>query len=165
MRTRLAFLVMTVSIAVIAVACGRASQTDIDMALGITPTPTFSAAAILTSTAEAGSAAATKQAAIAALASPGGQGANVDLASAGDVTQGRVQFQIRCQQCHQPSGKGAAVALAGPGNAATKYTDAQLRDLVRTGVGHAQPPGPLNTTAISDRQLINIIAFIRSQSK
>ncbi len=165
MRTRLAFLLMTGAIAVIAVACGRASPRDIDMALGITPTPTLSADEMVTSTAVAIAAAATKQAAIAALASPGGEGANVNLAAAGDVTQGRTQFQIRCQQCHQPSGKGKAVALTGPGNASTKYTDAQLRDLLRTGTGHSTPPGPISTTTISERQLINIIAYIRSQSK
>jgi mono/diheme cytochrome c family protein len=163
MRTRLAFLVMTVSVAIVAVACGRASKEEIDAALGITPTATFSAEQVISSTAEAASVAATRQAAIAALASP--QGADVDLASAGDVTQGRLQYQLRCQQCHQPSGNGPAAALSGPGNPATTFTDAQLRDLVRTGEGHAKPPGPLNTTAISDRQLINIIAFIRDQSK
>src|SRR5829696_2800462 len=53
MRTRLTFLVATLGIAVIAVACGRASQADIDSALGITPTATLSADQIATGTANA----------------------------------------------------------------------------------------------------------------
>jgi hypothetical protein len=54
--------------------------------------------------------------------------------------------------------------VSGAGNPATKYTDQELQQLVRTGEGHASPPGPLNAVTISDRQLINIIAFIRDQS-
>lgn len=164
MRRRLAFLVMTIAIAVVAVACGRASQNQIDAALGITPTVTLSAADMATGTSQAVITLATRQAAIASLASPGSGGSPVSFAAAGDIVQGRTQFMIRCQQCHQPSGAGRAPALKGPNNPAVALTDEGLRELVRSGVGHAAPPGPLNEVAISDRQLINIIAYIRDQS-
>lgn len=164
MRRRLSFLVATFAVAVIAVACGRASQKDIDAALGITPSPTLSVAQIATGTASAASAQQTRTAALAAIGSPG-SGSPVSLAAAGDIVQGRTQFQLRCARCHNPNGNGSAPALAGAGNPATKYTDQELENLVRTGQGHASPPGPLNAVTISDRQLINIIAFIRDQSK
>lgn len=164
MRRRLTLLISMLGIAVIAVACGRASETDIDAALGITPTATLSAEMVATGTAAAAVAEQTRAAAFLALASPG-SGSPVSLAAAGDVVQGKTQFQLRCSRCHQPSGSGSASALVGPENPATKYTDEQLRDLVRTGEGHASPPGPLTSVTISDRQLINIIAFVRDQSK
>src|SRR4051812_10238400 len=53
MRRRLFFLVSTLCVAFVAVACGRASQKDIDAALGITPTVTLSAGQMSTGTAGA----------------------------------------------------------------------------------------------------------------
>lgn len=167
MRKRLIFLITTFGIAVIAVACGRATQEEIDSALGITPTATFSAEQIATGTELAISADQTRSAALAAIEN-GGSGSPVSLADAGDVVQGKTQFQLRCLNCHKVSGSGVAPSLAGVDNPATKYTDIELRDLVRTGVGHVDertPPGPLSSVTISDRQLINIIAYIRSQAK
>jgi mono/diheme cytochrome c family protein len=151
MRTRGSFLIMTLAIALVAVACGRASQKDIDSALGITPTATLSAAEIATGTSQA-IADATKQAqALAALSSPGSGGSPVSLAAAGDVVQGRTQFMIRCQQCHQPAGTGTGPALTGPNNPAVAMTDEQLEALIRTGVNHSTPPGAFTTIDISDR--------------
>jgi mono/diheme cytochrome c family protein len=164
MRTRLSFLVVVLGLAVVAVACGRASDEDILSALGITPTATFSAEQMATGTAAALIEEQTRTAAIAEIES-GSSGSPVSLAAAGDVVQGRTQFQVRCARCHQPSGASTGPALAGAGNAASTYTDQELFDLVRTGNGHATPPGPLTAVTISDRQLINIIAFIRDQSK
>jgi mono/diheme cytochrome c family protein len=126
----------------------------------------LSIAQIATGTSEAALEAQTRTAAIAQLSSPGaGGGSPVSLAAAGDVVQGKTQFQIRCARCHNPSGSGSAPSLAGPGNPSTALSDQQIFDLVRTGEGHASPPGPLTTVTISDRQLINIIAFIRDQSE
>src|SRR5688572_5165364 len=129
MRTRLFFLLATFGIAVVAVACGRASQSEIESALGITPTATFSAEQIATGTANA------------ALAQASG---------AGDVTQGKTQYQLRCLNCHRPNNTMNAPVLSGPDNPATLLTDAELEALVRTGQGHSTPPGPLNEVTISE---------------
>lgn len=162
MRRRLSFLVATIAVAFIAVACGRASPKEINSALGITPTATLSAEMIATGTAEADIAQQTRTAAIAA-ADAGGS--PVSLALTGDVVQGRTQYQLRCLNCHRANNNVNAPVLSGPDNPATQLSDQALIDLVRTGEGHATPPGPLNEVTISERQLINIIAFIRDQSK
>ena len=92
-------------------------------------------------------------------------GSPVAIALAGDVVQGRTQYQLRCLNCHRPNNAVSAPVLAGPDNPAVELSDQQLIDLVRTAEGHATPPGPLTEVTISERQLINIIAFIRDQSK
>jgi mono/diheme cytochrome c family protein len=164
MRTRLSLLAVTVGIAIVAVACGRATQEQIDAALGITPTPTYSVEQIATGTANAVAAQETRAAAQAALASPG-SGGTVSLAAAGDVTQGSTQYRLRCLNCHRVGSPSNAPVLEGPDNPAVALTDQELFDLVRTGEGHATPPGPLTEVTISEGQLINILAFIRSQSQ
>src|SRR5690349_2411175 len=150
MRKRLSLLLVTLAVAVVAVACGRASQKEIDAALHITPSATLSVAQIATGTADAANAAQTRTAARAALSSPG------SLAALGDVTAGQRSFNTYCSRCHRPAGNGPAPALAGAGNPATKYTDEQLQALVRTGEGHAKPPGALTSVTIPDSSLINI---------
>jgi len=153
---------MALLISVAAVACGRASKGAIDSALHITPTPTFSADQIITSTAAAISKEATHQAAIAALASPGGgNNGNVSLAAAGDVALGQTLFSNICLACHRATGAGRGPALTGANAKPITLTDEQLRDLIRTGKGHATPPGAYSAIDISDRNLINIIAYIR----
>jgi mono/diheme cytochrome c family protein len=162
MRTRARFLFMAVIISVAAVACGRASQKDINSALHITPTATLSAAQIVTSTAAAVEKEATRTAAIAALSSPGAENnSNASLAAAGDVAAGQTQFLNRCQSCHRPAGNGRGPALTGAKAKPITLTDEQIRDLIRTGKGHSTPPGPYSTVDISDRNVINIIAYIR----
>jgi len=151
-------------IGVVAVACGRASQEDINQALGITSATRTPSSPIAESTAAAQSEQATQEAAQAALASPGATGGAVDLASAGNPTLGRTAFLMRCQGCHTPGGQ-PAPALTGPNNPATKYTDEQLVQLLRTGQGHATPPGPLSVVDVNEKQMIDILAFIRQQSK
>lgn len=165
MRTRLSLLVVTIGIAVVAAACGRASETEILSALGITPTATFNSEQIAMGTAAAISGQETRTAALAEIES--GSGSPAALAAAGDVTQGTIQFNLRCLNCHKPVGAaiGIGPALAGPDNPAVALTDRAVFDLVRTGAGHSKPPGPLSVVMISDRQLINIIAYIRDQSK
>jgi mono/diheme cytochrome c family protein len=153
MRTRALLLVMTIGIAVIAVACGRASESDINSALGITPSPTQSAEEIATTTAQAAALAATGTAA----ASSGSPGA----VAQGDIVQGEQQFGIWCQQCHRPDGSGRGPALAGPDSPAAGMTDEEITDLIRNGTNH-DPPGNYETHEISDRQIVNIVAYIHS---
>ncbi|MCC6791681.1 MAG: c-type cytochrome [Thermomicrobiales bacterium] len=162
MRTRLSFLVVTIAVAFVAVACGRATQQEIDSALGITPTATLSAEMMATGTAQAVAAEQTRTAAIAA-ADAGGS--PVAIALTGDVVQGRTQYQLRCLNCHRANNAVGAPVLSGPDNPSVAISDEDMIALVRTGEGHATPPGPLTEVTISDRQLINIIAFIRDQSK
>jgi mono/diheme cytochrome c family protein len=164
MRGRLSLMMVMCGLAALLVACGRASPADIDAALGITPTPTLSAEQIATGTAEALADQQTRTAAQAQLGSPG-SGGPVELAAAGNPALGRTQYLLRCQQCHAPGGAGRAPALAGPDNPATALSDQQLFDLVRTGTGHPAPPGPYSTVDITDKQLIDVIAFIRQQSQ
>jgi mono/diheme cytochrome c family protein len=114
-------------------------------------------------TSEAASAAETREAAQSALASPGA--GSVDLALAGDPITGRTVFMQRCQSCHRPGGAGLAPDLTGASNPTINYSDQELVDLLRTGEGHATPPGPMNEVALNEQQLINILAFIREQSE
>lgn len=162
MRRRFSFLVATIAVAVVAVACGRASKDDINAALGITPTATLSAEMMATGAAQVAAAEQTRTAAFAAAEAGGSP---VAMALTGDVVQGRTQYQLRCLNCHRANNAVNAPVLSGPDNPATKLSDAELVALVRTGEGHASPPGPLSEVTISERQLINIIAFIRDQSK
>jgi len=164
-RTRLSFLAMCAVIGIVAVACGRASQDDINNALHITVTATMSEQQIADSTAQAVSEQTTREAAQAALSSPGADGGPVDLASAGDANAGRIAFLQRCQGCHKPAGGGLGPTLAGPDNPAVAFSDQQLVDLLRTGEGHASPPGPLSEVDVNEKQMVDILAFIRQQSK
>lgn len=152
-------------VGVIAVACGRASPADIDSALGITPSATLSEQQVADSTAAAIAEAETRTAAQAALSSPGAAGGPVDFASAGNPLAGRTAFNGRCIGCHKVGGAGLGPELAGPDNPAVALTDQQIIDLVRTGEGHASPPGPLTEVDINEQQMIDILAFIREQSK
>lgn len=161
MRTRAKLVFMTMLVALVAVACGRASTADINAALHITPTPTLSADAIMTGTSVAIGRDATRQAAIAEISSPGAQNGNFSLAAAGDVVAGQTQFLNLCQSCHRPAGNGRGPALTGAKAKPITLTDEQIRDLMRTGKGHSTPPGPYSAVDISDRNVINIIAYIR----
>ena len=166
-RTRFSFLAMVVLIAIIAVACGRASPADIDEALGITSTATLSEADVAQLTQEAISEQETREAAQEQLlsGSPPADGSPVDLASAGDPVAGRTAYLQRCQSCHKPGGAGPAPDLTGPDSPAAQYSDAELVELLRTGEGHADPPGPLDEVAVNEKQMLNILAYIREQSK
>jgi mono/diheme cytochrome c family protein len=154
MRTRALLLVMTIGIAVVAVACGRATESDINAALGITPSATFSVEQISTLTAEAEAVASTRTALASTAATPG-------AVAAGDIMQGQQQFSIWCQQCHRPDGTGRGPALAGPDSPAAGMTDEQLTDLIRNGTNH-DPPGGYETHELSDRQIVNIVAYVQS---
>jgi mono/diheme cytochrome c family protein len=166
-RTRFSFLAMVVLVAIIAVACGRASPEEIDEALGITSTATLSDAEVAQLTSEAVSQKETREAAQASLDSgtPNADGSPVDLASAGDPVAGRTAYLQRCQSCHRPGGAGPAPDLAGADSPANNYSDAELVELLRTGEGHADPPGPLDEVAVNEQQMLNILAYVREQAK
>ena len=102
---------------------------------------------------------------VAEAGSPGAGGSPAAVAIVGDVNSGQTQFLLLCQRCHQPAGNGLAKALKGPDNPATAYTDQQLFDLIRTGTGHAKPPGAFTVVQIPNNKVNDIIAFIRDQSK
>lgn len=162
-RNRALLLASVVLVAVVLVACGRASEDDINAALGITPTATLSAAQITQATEEA-NALATQ------LATSGGTPSdalnNVNLASLGSVQLGRTNFATQCQRCHTPNGNGAAAALVGSTSPSTKLTDAQIYDMLKSGTNHEKAeggPGALNL--LTDDQIYNIIAYIRDQEK
>ena len=164
-RGRLSMLIVTGGLAFVLVGCGRASPADIDAALGITPTATASTEQITQGTEQAVASDQTRTSAQAQLAASPVAGQTVELAAAGNPTIGRTQFQLRCMQCHVAGGTGRAPALAGPDNPTVALTDQEIFDLVRTGEGHAVPPGPYTTTTITDRQLIDILSYIREQSR
>jgi mono/diheme cytochrome c family protein len=164
-RTRRALVLSGVmAVVLLAVSCGRATEDEINQALGITPTATLSAEQVATETAVA---AATRDArtavAVAAAANPGGSPAAAEaVVAVGDVTRGRTQFTVRCALCHAPGGNGGNLLAAGGPGASADY-DAWL-PLIREGTGHPRPPGPFPTTVLSDAQLRDVIAFIRSQA-
>jgi mono/diheme cytochrome c family protein len=156
MRRRATLLAMTIGVAILAVACGRASQKQIDQALGITPTATLSPGDLATSTAKALAQASARAAAASAGGSPGAA-----VAAVGNVAQGKNSFQFSCAQCHRPGSPTNAPILSGPQSPVLNLTDAQIYDLVRKGTNHT-PPGPIPSFTLSDQRIADIIAYLRS---
>lgn len=149
MLKRLALMTTVVTIALTAAACGRATEEQINQALGITPTATMSAEQIAESTAAASATAAAKEL---ALASPG-------AAAAGDVTAGKRQFDTWCIGCHGPGGIGPDILS--PGSPGSTVDPATLQLMIRDGENHT-PPGVYKPTEISDKQIIDIAAYLQS---
>jgi len=158
MRKRGSLLAVTIlTVLVVAVACGRASEQDINNALGIKPTATLSDEQIAQATESAEAAAS----AIASGATPITDG-EVAAIPAGDIRLGQQQFQFQCVSCHQANGTGRGPALIGPDSPVVDMTDQELFDLVRTGEGHTGQQ-PVSTVRLSDKQLASIIAYIRDE--
>jgi len=154
MRKRGSVLALTLlSVLIVVVACGRASEEDINKALGIEPTATLSAEQIAQATESAEAAAS----AIASGATPVESGMPV-----GDVRLGQQQFQFQCMQCHQPSGAGQGPALTTADSPAIALTDQEIFDIVRTGEGHGTQAA-VSEVRVNDLQLASIIAYIRDQ--
>jgi len=155
-------LASVIFLAVIAVACGRATEDDINSALGITPTATMSAEQQATATAAADARA--TDAALGIAPSPGSVPDNLDLASLGNPTLGRTTFAVQCQRCHTPNGTGAAPALSGANNPAAGLSDSELYSLMKDGTNHEKDtggPGAIGT--LTDKQIYDLIAFLRGQ--
>ena len=148
-------LVVTIAVATLAVACGRASEAEINQALGITPIPTASMEQLAAQAVAAASA--TSRAAAATVASPG-----AGTAPVGDVTRGRRQFTTQCAGCHRAGV--AAPDLVSPGGVGAGITLDTLLPLVRQGTGHPVPPGPYSATRLSDAAVADIAAYIRDQA-
>lgn len=106
---------------------------------------------------------------------PATAAAPVAAASGGDVALGQQTFATTCAACHGPAGEG----VQGLGKDMTTsafiagLSDEELMEFVKVG---RRIDDPLNTTkvdmppkggnpALTDEQLINIIAFIRSIHK
>lgn len=152
MRRRFTLLVSVITIALVAAACGRATEVEINQVLGITPTATMSTEEIAAAT-EAASA--TTEARLLAASSPG-------AGALGDVSQGARQFQTWCSGCHGPGGAGADILS--PGSPGASVTADSLLPLIREAVGHATPPGPYLPTEISDGQIADIAAYLNDQA-
>jgi mono/diheme cytochrome c family protein len=149
-------LATIILLAVVAVACGRASKDDINSALGITPTATL--------TAEQQDAANARATDVASGNAASPSAGDIELASLGNATTGRTAFLVQCQRCHTPGGNGPAPALTGGTNPAANLNDGQLYDLMKAGTNHDKAsggPGPIGT--LTDKQIYDIIAFLRSQ--
>jgi mono/diheme cytochrome c family protein len=159
MRKRGSILAITfLSVLIVVVACGRASEEDINNALGIKPTATLSDEQIAQATNAADEAAS----AIAEGGTPAAESGIAAIMQLGDITLGQQQFQFQCTACHQANGQGRGPALTGPDSPIADMTDEQLYDLVRNGTGHTDQQ-PVSTVRLSDRQLASIILYIRDQ--
>lgn len=150
MRKRAMLLITALGIAVIAVACGKATEREINQALGITPTPTQSAEEIATATARAAAQTSGSPAAFAQ----------------GDITQGSTFYRINCSQCHRPDGTGRGPALTVPGSPLPTMSVDQLGAFLRgepapSGTVHSRPP--YTTAELSDKTIIDIYAFLQSE--
>ena len=150
-------LVTMLSVLIVSVACGRASEQDINKALGIKPTATLSDEQLAQATKAA-------EAAASAIAAGGTPVTTNEIASLpqGDVKLGLQQFQFQCVTCHRADGSGSAPALAGPDSPMANMTDIEVFDLVRNGTGHTGQQ-PISEVRISDKQLASIILYIREQ--
>jgi mono/diheme cytochrome c family protein len=150
-RRKSALLVTALVVSLSAAACGRASEEEINQLLGITPTATLSAESIATGTAASS---ATNAARTAVASSPG-------AVALGDVSSGARQFDTWCAGCHGPGGAGPDIRA--PGGAGASITAASLAPLIREGEGHT-PPGPYKTTEISDKQIVDIAAYLNVEA-
>ena len=98
--------------------------------------------------------------------------AEIEAGPTGDAIRGKELFAGTCSACHGPEGQG--VPGLGKDMTASEFiagkTDAELVDFIKQG---RDPSDPLNTTgvamppkggnpALSDQDLIDIVAFIRS---
>jgi len=96
-------------------------------------------------------------------------------ASAGDAAKGEQLFASTCAACHGPKGEG--IQGLGKDMTASQFiagkTDDELVEFIKAGRG---PDDPLNTTgvamlpkggnpALSDQDLYDIVAFIRTLQK
>jgi mono/diheme cytochrome c family protein len=149
--------------AAILVACGRASEDEINAALGITPTATMSAEDQAKATEQANSRA-TEQAAVAGGATPNSALDTTNLAQLGSVQLGRTTFAVQCQRCHSPTGTGVGGALVGSTSPTVALTDTQIYNLLKVGTNHEKSTGgPGALPNVTDKQIYDIIAFIRDQ--
>lgn len=153
-RTRAGLLATLAGVALLVVACGRASDAEIFSAVGITPTPTQSAEQIATATAAV---AAQQTAVAAAVASPGSGGA----VAMGDITRGERTFNSNCVQCHSAGAAGGDILS--PGSPGSGITIDALTVLVREAPNHT-PPGPYQSFQISDRALNDLLAYLIAQA-
>lgn len=152
MRRRLSFLVTVFALALVGVACGRATEDQINQALGITPTATMSAEEIAEKTAAV---TATHEASVLAASTP----KSTSGASVGDVEAGQRQYEFWCVNCHAPGGGGNGPDLLAAGSPGSSVTVDSLTAIIRDGEGHT-PPGPYKDTEISDKQIADITAYM-----
>ena len=157
MHRRGATLLMIITIAIVAVACGRATEDEINQALGITPTPTPSADDLATATANA---LATEEAREMALASPEGDAAALAL---GNVSRGRTQFLTTCMGCHGPASQ-QGPKLTQPGGPGQDVTLDQMVAVLRNGEGHPTPPGPFPPSRLADSAIVDLTAYILAEA-
>jgi len=151
---RLVLFVALITVALVAAACGRATEDEINQALGITPTATQSAEQLASATKAASATAAAR---LLAASSPG-------AVALGDITKGSRQFQTWCSGCHGPGGVGPDIRA--PGSPDATISAQTLLPLVREGVGHSDPPapGPYSRTEITDAQVADIAAYLNDQA-
>jgi cytochrome c2 len=158
MRKRASLLVMALSIALIAVACGRASEKEINQALGITPTPTQSPQEVATGTARA-AAQATQRAEAAASGSP--------AVALGNPTQGQNLFRFQCMGCHRAEDSDRGPALTKPNSPGLGMTPDQFRAFLR---GEPAPDGTVHsrkaytTGELSDKTIGDIYAYLQAEA-
>ncbi len=150
-RRRFSLLLVIAAVVVVASACGRATEEQINQALDITPTPTHEA--LLASASGTASGVGTAQS---------GAGGASPVVALGDVTKGKRQFSTWCAGCHSPAGPGPDIRA--PGSAGNSVTAESLMPLIREGKGHPTPPGPFKPTEISNSQIADIAAYLRSEA-
>jgi mono/diheme cytochrome c family protein len=147
-------LISIVIVAIVLMACGRATEEQIDQALGITPTATIDPTVSANETA-------TAEAAELAVGSPG-SGSAVPVAVTGNPTLGKSKFQFVCLMCHKVGGTGTAPDLIAPGGVGAGLTMEELTVIIREGTGH--PPGPYADFQVTDADMANILAYILEQA-
>jgi mono/diheme cytochrome c family protein len=150
-RQRFSLLLTISAVVLIVTACGRATEDQINQALGITPTPTQEV--LLASASGTATSAGTAQS---------GSGGASPVVALGDITKGKRQFNTWCAGCHGPAGPGPDIRS--PGSAGSSVTAESLTPLIRNGTGHPTPPGPFKPTEISNSQIVDIAAYLRSEA-
>lgn len=147
-------LVTIVTVAIVLMACGRATDQQIDQALGITPTATIDPT-------QAANDKATAEAALALAESSPGSAVVVPVV-AGNPTLGKSKYQFVCLMCHKVGGGGSGPDLLAPGGVAAGITLEEMTSVVREGMDH--PPGPYANFSVTDADIANITAYILEQA-
>jgi mono/diheme cytochrome c family protein len=147
-------LVTVIMVAIVLMACGRASDEQIDQALGITPTATVDATLTANQTATADAAASSAGSPVAGGAAP--------VAATGNPVLGKSKASFTCAVCHRVGGGGTAGDLLDPSGAAAGMTFDDFTMLIREGMDH--PPGAYETFEVTDADIANIYAYIQEEA-
>jgi len=126
------------------------------------PSPALTTAATSATVAPAnGAAAATPGSAPAAAANAATKPAAI-VAAAGDATAGHVVYTANCERCHQSTRTGAPPFFPSLVGIITRTSEDHVRTVLSTGFPNAPVPMPNFSGVLSEKDIENLIAFLKT---